>query len=289
MQKRDHEFNVLCRGFQHMATRTWHRIRNNHTKPISIREDGITALNLQDLYELQSHEFTVVDFSPHVESSTTGADWEWWFMQPGRNFGAAVQAKALSKALDYDIAYVPKKGYHQIARLLDYSRAKGLTPMYCFYNWWSVPPMEHWPCGSFREQDDLWGCALADGHTVWRLHRQDKHSLSDIHRHTMPWHCIVCCPGRCHGGPMGPGTRAAGIARFLRSREAEKETPQHSQEPDQYAEFPEPEIVAELPERISVLRHVVQCGEEVGSKMIHKLFGETPPKQVILQGRPDKE
>jgi len=135
-----HQFSGLCIAFQHMATRTWHRVRNNHTTGITLREDGITALNLQDLYKLQSQEFTVFDSTPHVESSTTGADWEWWFIQSGKHIGAAVQAKILTTTQDYDIAYVPKNGYPQIRRLLDYSKSNGLTPMYCFYNRWHVPP-----------------------------------------------------------------------------------------------------------------------------------------------------
>lgn len=289
MRKYPQNYNALCIAFQHMATRTWHRIRNNHTTPISIREDGITALNLQDLYHLQSQDFTVIDFSPHVESTPTGADWEWWFMQPGLHFGAAVQAKALSKAQEYDIAYIPNNGYPQIRRLLDYSKANGLTPMYCFYNWWQIQPIKHWPCGSFVEQEDLWGCALADGYNVWKLHQRNKHALSDLHKYTMPWHCIVCCPGYVHGGPEGPSTRAFGIACVLRLQRPEEDRQEVPDKLDEYPEFSEPRIVEELPERISVLRQYAQSHEEIGPDMIFKLFGETPPKQVILQGTPDKE
>jgi hypothetical protein len=289
MRRHPHDFDALCIAFQHIAARTWHRICSNHTTSISLREDGITALNLQDLYHLQSQEFIVMDFSPHVESSTTGADWEWWFMQPGRHFGAAVQAKALTTDQDYDIPYVPRNGYPQIRRLLDYSKSRGLAPMYCFYNWWLMPPLRHWPCGSFVEQEDLWGCALADGLNVWRLHQHHKHSLADLHEYTMPWHCIVCCPGHVHGGPEGPGTRAGGIARVLRRQRPHGQTSKPPQNQDEYAEFPEPKIVEELPERISVIRRLAQAHETIGADLIHKLFGETPPRQVILQGTPDKE
>lgn len=284
-----HNFSALCIAFQHIAVRTWHRIRRNHTTPISVREDGLTAINLQDLYHLRSQDFTVVDFSPHVESSTTGADWEWWFMQPGRHFGAAVQAKALTAAQDYDIPYVPKNGYPQIRRLLDYSKSKGLAPMYCFYNWWKEPPVRYWPCGSFVEQDDLWGCALADGLNVWRLHQHQQHSLADIHKYTMPWHCIVCCPGHVHGRPEGPGTRATGIARVLRRQRPYDETFESPQSKDEYAEFPEPTIVEELPERISVLHRFAQANERIAGDLIHELFGKTPPKHVIMQGTPQRE
>jgi hypothetical protein len=288
-QQYSRQASALCAAFQHMATRTWHRIYNNHNTPISIREDGITALNLQDLYNFQSQEFSVVDFSPHVESSTTGADWEWWFMQPGRYFGAAVQAKALTVSQSYDIAYVPTNGYPQIRRLLDYSINSGVAPMYCFYNWWQIPPTQHWPCGSFVEQEDLWGCALADGLQVWKLHRQNRHTLVDLHKYTMPWHCIVCCSGHVVGGPEGPSTRAFGISRVLRSQQPLDEHTGQADEPDVYAQFPEPQIVQELPERIAVLRRYVHSHETIGRDMILKLFGKTPPAKVVLIGNPEKE
>ena len=161
--------------------------------------------------------------------------------------------------------------------------------MYCFYNWWLIPPSEHWPCRSFPVQEDLFGCALADGFTIWKLHRQNKHSLSDIHKYTMPWHCIVCCPGYIHGGSSGAGTRAAGIARVLRNPGSEDDMPDQSQEADEYPEFPEPKLVPELPERISTLRRLVQSREKINADIIVKLFGEYPPKKVILHGAPDME
>ena len=289
MRQHPQKYSALCIAFQHIAARTWHRIHNNHTCPISVREDGITALNLQDLYQLQLQEFTVIDFTPYVESNATGADWEWWFMQPGKYFGAAVQAKTLTTAQDYDIGYVPKNGYPQIRRLLDYSQSKGLTPMYCFYNWWRVPPARHWPCHSFVEQEDLWGCALADGFNVWKLHLRQKYSLADLNKYTMPWHCIVCCPGYVDGEPRGQSTRASGIARVLRHQSSTNEPSEPDHEQGNYQEFPEPKIVEELPERITILREYVESHEKIGRDLILKLFGETPPRQVILQGTPEKE
>src|SRR5688572_2436382 len=121
----------------------------NFTTPIRLREDGITSLNLQDIFLLLKGQVIVIDFSPHVESSSTGADWEWWFLGKSNVFGAAVQAKCLSNNGDYDIGYIPKNGYPQIERLLDYCVANALSPMYCFYNWWSAAPSPTvWPCGS---------------------------------------------------------------------------------------------------------------------------------------------
>jgi hypothetical protein len=73
---------------------------------IWLREDAITALNLQDLWKFRSSGLTVVDFSPYFESTTTGADWEWWFIDAQGSFGAAVQAKSLRNGR-YDFGYTP--------------------------------------------------------------------------------------------------------------------------------------------------------------------------------------
>lgn len=287
--KQDRKSDALCIAFQNLATRTWYRMKNNHETPISIREDGITALNLQDLYHLQSQEFTVVDFSPHVESNITGADWEWWIMQPGNNFGMAVQAKSLSKKGTYDIPYVPQNGYPQIQRLLDYSLSNGLMPLYCFYNWWRFPPAHFWPCGSYVEKEDLWGCALADGLTIWKLHCQKKYTIQSIHTCTMPWHCIVCCSGHVGQKPVGPGTKAEGIAQVLRGHSRKVSPDNMNIKEDEYTNFPEPTFHEEIPKRISVLRRLVKAGEEIDAGVIREYFGKYPPKKVVLQGSPDQK
>ncbi len=289
MRQNTQKYSALCIAFQHIAARTWNRVRSNHTTPILVREDGLTALNLQDLYQLQLKEFTVIDFTPYLESNTTGADWEWWFMQPGRYFGAAVQAKTLTAAHNYDIGYLPRNGYPQIRRLLDYSNNNNLTPMYCFYNWWQVPPTIPWPCHSFVKQEDLWGCALADGINVWKLYLRNRYSLADLNRYTMPWHCIVCCPGHVDGGPSGPSTRASGIARVLRHQSSIDELLEPENVQGDYMEFPEPRTVEKLPERITVLRKHAESHERIGRDLILDLFGETPPSRVIIQGTPEEK
>jgi len=130
------------------------------------------------------------------------------------------------------------------------------------------------------EREDLWGCSLADGYNVWRLHQQHKHSLADLLKYTMTWHCIVCCPRHIYEKPECPGTRAAGIARVLRRQDISGSPNKR----DKYADFPEPKTVEKLPERISVLRQIALSSDTIRPDLIFKLFGESPPKHVILQG-----
>ncbi len=273
----------LCVAFHHLATRTWERMENNFKTPIRLREDGITSMNLQDLYYLQSTAFTFVDFTPFVESRVTGADWEWWFQQSGSAFGAAVQAKCLQKDGSYNIEYVPpgtKKP--QIERLLRYCRDYGVYPMYCFYNWWQQNPVPgYWPCGSFGHQEDRWGCAIADGTVIWRLHRQGHHDVHSLHKSSLPWHCIVCCPSHYSAGAPGPGTRAAGILQFLQAQgpgvSIREEQSDEEREP-----LPGPHTVEHVPERISALLETVQSGREISAEFVREFFGDAPPRRVVV-------
>ena len=113
--------------------------------------------------------------------------------------------------------------------------------------------------------------------------------LAELHKYTMPWHCIVCCTGHVCGGPEGPGTRAFGISHVLRRKRSEEEPPEHSDKQDEYPQFSMPRIVEQLPERISILRQHALSHERIRPELIFKLFGETPPKQVILHGITEEE
>src|SRR5258708_2500989 len=99
--------NPLCLVLRVLAERTWHRMGQSVSSGIWLREDAYTAINLQDLFEFHGRELLIVDFSPHIESNVTGADWEWWFLDRDGAFGAAVQAKCL-RAGHYDLGYTPK-------------------------------------------------------------------------------------------------------------------------------------------------------------------------------------
>jgi hypothetical protein len=189
--------NDLCDTFQKLSKRTWKRMKNNVTTDILLNEEAFTALNLQDLFKLHSAQVTVVDFSKKDESTTTGADWEWWFL--GKQcFGMAVQAKRLDYGR-YNIDYIPKNNYPQIDRLLDYvidrkNENNDIAPMYCFYNWWpgkDVP--SSWNCGSFKMDSSLLGCTIADGWSIYQQHLSGIYDAHAIARISQPWHCIVCC------------------------------------------------------------------------------------------------
>jgi hypothetical protein len=274
----------LCAAFQLLADRTWQRMAKTHTTGILLREDALTSINLQDLYHYKGPSFTFFDFTAMEESRESGADWEWHFVQPTGAFGAAVQAKSLVGGL-YDIGYRPKKGPPQIERLLRYARRHGLSPHYCFYNYWDGPAAASpfWPCPSIDRHLPLWGCAIADGLAVWELHRAGSHSLTDILPVCLPWHCLVCCPGRfTPGRPPGPATRAHGIAQYLHERAAEafRRSRRARQRPS--TRVSPPSLRDQPPERIQRLLDAEAGLTRPPADLVLRLWDGQPPQFVVV-------
>lgn len=263
-----------CSTFHALAIRTWHRMHANLTTPIWLREDGITSLNLQDIYLLLRKQVLVIDFSPYVESHKTGADWEWWFLGHKSVFGAAVQAKCLSPKNTYDVGYIPSYGYPQIDRLLDYSLANSLAPLYCFYNWWNpTNAPQQWPCRSYPQQEELWGCALADGWTIYQHHLANQYSAGALTTDCEPWHCIVCCD------PVStdPSERALGVMRRLSAGRLHSPTVTTYKQRD----IPDVQSHNQLPQRIT---RVIQLAREGNVLEAAKTMGENAPKQLLIIG-----
>jgi hypothetical protein len=262
-------------------------VERNRSTPIHLREDGITAINLQELYRFNSDRFIVFDFTPHKESNVSGADWEWWWLQQGHSFGAAVQAKTLDSDHEYGIDKTDSDDYPQIQKLVDYSFHYQVNALYCFYNYWNVLPQDlmDWPCRSFNNKPELWGCALADIKSISELHKQGRYSLRDVLPCCMPWHCIACCPGLFSAAESGPATRACGIARFLRHNRNPQVDDEERLNRDRLVDLPEPDTADELPVRIDQLLDSVTDGDGITRELVNDLWREEPPpNQVVLQG-----
>lgn len=270
--------DTICQAFKTISARTWSSMHKNYITPIQKREDAFTAENLQDLYLLNSKNFTIFDFTPHVESNLTGADWEMWFVDDnGSSFGFAVQAKKLSSSLTYDIGYIPpSNSYPQINRLFDYcNQNHDLTPLYCFYNYFqNIDSAEIWPCKSFPESQTLWGCSISHGLNIKKLNSLNRNSINDILPLSYPWHCIVCCPGI---GRQNTGTlsdRAAGFADTLKGLTSGLENENLSN-----ITFENPEI-QKLPKRIAALRELKN--QSLTKELIDIHWKEYKPKQVLI-------
>lgn len=276
-----------CLVFHWLAQRTWELCRRNRYYPITLREDAITALNLQELYSNKISSLLIFDFTPYQEAFNTGADWEWWFLQKGYYIGAAVQAKLLGRDLCYNIDYVSRStGQSQIQKLLDYCVTNGLTPQYCFYNYWEMTDnvINHWPCLCINQNLMLWGCALAHGVVIWKLHNYRKYHINDILPVCIPWHCIVCCNHYFYDDslPVGPGNRASGLMERL--RRFNKIVIEKYGDENSYDKLNEITIHKEMPVRVKelIIRH--RKGVPIDKEILSKYWGEIIPKKVILQG-----
>ena len=217
----------------------------------------------------------------------SGADWEWWFLQPSSAFGAAVQAKSL-KDRAYDIAYKPKNGRVQIEMLIRYCKTHGVSPQYCFYNFWDSEPVlsRIWPCASVSPDPALWGCAIADGSAIWEVHRSKAYTTDIIVPICTPWHCLVCCPGifTPASAGKGPATRAHGFSNVLRDRALAQIKERFPERRRQSRRIRPPVLMAEPPERIRSLMEIVQQQIHPSRDEILRMWDGQPPPFVLIIG-----
>lgn len=269
--------HTLCTTFKTVATQTWGLMRLNASTKILLREDGITALNLQQLVHLHPYDILIEDFTPIEESSTTGADWEWWIFGDNCVYGAAVQAKRLDNNR-YDIGYVPKNGYPQIDRLLDYCSGNNISPMYCFYNWWpdgSIPL--HWACGATPVPANLLGCTLADGWGINFHHLSGIYDAVSLARLSEPWSWMVCGPNS-----EDPAHRALRVNSYLADITSQIAVAGMVADRPR----PKPVIHLHLPEYVAEAWGLASSGRrrEAAERM-----GEYAPKRIVLSGRIPQE
>jgi len=250
---------------------------------IWLREEGITALNLQDLSEFDPQFMVISPFSPREESRETGADWGWWFLEPGVVFGAAVQAKCLREGR-YDLAFKPRRARRlQIERLFAYCTSQGdVTPLYCLYNFWNFveTPVDVWPCGSFGPQAALWGCALLDGTAAWRLHAGGHYSPHRVLPFAEPWHCLTCCDFG-DGKTRGAATRALAVSERLRERGRALES---SAGELFWTELPPPRVFETPPPRLRSLLQARATEERIMLSDIERLWAGNVPRHIVIHG-----
>jgi hypothetical protein len=264
----------------------------NQISRIALTEESLTEINLQDLDMMNYPGFYVESFSKHRESNVTGADWEWWFIQKDMAFGMAVQAKRLLRNNKYSIDYIPNNNVPQIFRLLDYSRQNGLTPLYCFYNYFDLNFQAGngitWKCQSITERRALFGCSIAHGVNIYNLYNNKMLGLENVSPYMLPWHCIVCCPGfkETPGLPVGPANRAAGVLKALRATgpEIDPEPPfiKPDGPKDPRALYDYHKSHEKPPKKIELFLERKASGEAIDESFIREYWPETPPKNLAI-------
>ena len=274
----------LCTVFQVLAERTAFRHRRSHETGVWLREDGYTALNLQDLWSFRSAGLTIIDFSPFVESRETGADWEWWFEDNSGAFGAAVQAKCLKDGR-FDFGYKSKGGSPQMQRLLDYCAHMGdLSPQYCLYSGLSDAELLaiSWSCPSFPSSASAWGCSLLDGIVAAQLLGSGRTELQYVLSRSWPWQCIACCNSGAQS-PVGMATRAFSLGQRLRAQsDGGNAAFDVSADQDSPAALA-PSMQPALPNRIARLLDSTGISQLSRGQLLDEWRGELPRAVVVVR------
>lgn len=132
-------------------------------------------------------------FNRFQEARTTGADWDWWFVDHDFSLALTVQAKKVSGSGDNypALAYSNRYGL-QLEKLRERARNENLLPFYCLYHrfvWEDIM------CRGRRSGEDGAFLAAADSlYNDFVAHGRRPVSAQDLLVKANPLSCILCCP-----------------------------------------------------------------------------------------------
>ncbi len=242
------------------ARATWKLLDTSSRTHIDISEPTLTEVNLLEIQIRHPQEMKTVKFSQWKEGTSTGADWEWWLGSVNNWLGLRVQAKRVDrKGSNYTSLNYSNPHGRQVDLLIADASRSGLTPIYCFYNWFRSPQVIFkWRCGSFTPDPFLLGCIVVNASAIRNLINLGRNSLQDVVPLGLPWSCLVCCRG-FQRGPLPQ--RARGVIAALEG--ADLEIPHLREKPPNYVnsilegEFP----VEGAPEGISYVSVIYEREE----------------------------
>lgn len=164
-------------------------IREWITKQPAVKEESLTDYLLFQISEkIPSIKYKA--FSRQEESSSTGADWEWWFVFSNYAYKLRVQAKKTKPKDNYSsIAYCPKNKELQIEKLLKDAINTNSIPFYAFYS------NENGKVLCQKGINDE-GVYIAGANTLYNsfVKTRQRVSAQDILSITNPLSCFFCCP-----------------------------------------------------------------------------------------------
>ena len=216
---------TLCDTFRRQAIWTWDSLRQARDASCQIGEESLTDFNLLRIRVRHPHEVFTHTFTKPQEAKT-GADWEWWFTGPSRQWlGFRIQAKVIDLRTDTfnHLHYRTTAGAYQSDVLVNNARASGppRIPVYCLYmnvsNWRALRGASD--CGSYPVTARSLGCMLVDARQIQKLQLSAlARGVQDILPFATPWHCLVCCNG------YATGDLPARVLAFWKLRQAEPAT-----------------------------------------------------------------
>ncbi len=233
----------LLKKFNSLSTRIWNDMRDGYKHGISMGEESITDYLLLNASRFQNVNIEVYQFSK-MQESKNGADWQWWFLSPGKRnaFGIRIQAKKLNidsqsyKYLDdhkIDKTNKAKKIYQVDLLINDANRHPKfkLYPLYFFYNYWDdrtitkklVDCCKDAPHGSN-------GWTFAKAPDIRPLAISGKKSLDpDVVRVSHPIKCLFCYDESKFDLPRGVQSALQKIASEAEIPPVYKGLPEHIQ------------------------------------------------------------
>lgn len=192
--------NLRQTSFLVKSIETWDRIALEKKIKISIGEETITDINLQDLQLANWGEISTQKFN-RSEESENGADWEWWFVSAGKSFGLRIQAKKL----DINKGIYPKIDRHigddntkprQIDLLINCAlkNKPKLLPIYVFYSYFeNISEGFKNKCNlSDKLPDSSLGCTFLPAEILKNNYDLSKITPQLISDKVYPWHCLFC-------------------------------------------------------------------------------------------------
>lgn len=145
------------------------------------------------LYEIEKELDCVKyrKFTRNEESKITGADWEWWFILPNKEyFCARVQAKKISHYKSYNRKSIKYKD--QIKKLLEDSKKKGYASFYAFYSSQDIGKDLLCKKGIRKFNE---GVFIADAEKIKSefIDNNKNPDVKEILKCTNPLSCFFCC------------------------------------------------------------------------------------------------
>jgi hypothetical protein len=198
----------LCKTFCYQSGKTWDRLDIEKITGISIGEESLTDINLQDLKINCPFDIHIQKFNRIVEAKN-GADWEWWLISNKVGIGFRVQAKKIDVAtLEYPEIYKMNKNGKQIDLLINGAKAASpkRIPLYVLYNCFDPYNTKYaWNCKTHIKNYKLLGCSIIPADLVLKKYKIPKLGFNQFSGLMYPWHCLVCCT--CYSARLGYGPK----------------------------------------------------------------------------------
>lgn len=181
------------------AAWVWNEQGHAFDHGLTLQEETLTEMLLLRMARDHAKHCLQVTMFTKTEEGVNGADWEWLVRTPSCELGLRIQAKRLyhrSTGKDYG-GLGPTSP--QVDKLI--SRAKGLIPLYVFYNHDRGLNSKLLPTGTdapYRGRS-YWGCSFA---TAQNVKAANSNKLINLRKHLQPWHRLLSESGKCMAGSL---------------------------------------------------------------------------------------